>query len=144
MDQDRVIAEVATRNGVLLDRDDAVLVINTMLELHDHDHKARDEEFARRMDAFATRMEQLLEEAKTQAAGEIARRAIAELPRHAGQLVRQEHRKLFWQIAGLLVMAFVAGGTVFAGWQWFYGKPFLVACDATKPQGSQCWYQSRQ
>jgi Zn-dependent membrane protease YugP len=34
MDQAEVIAEIAKRNGVILDPDDPVLVINTMLDIH--------------------------------------------------------------------------------------------------------------
>ena len=42
MEQDRIIAEVAKRNGVLLNRDDPILQINTMLELHAADQQERD------------------------------------------------------------------------------------------------------
>jgi hypothetical protein len=89
------------------------------------------------------RIEQLLEEAKTQAAGEIARRALAELPRHAGQLVKTEHHKLVWRTAGLLLLMFIAGGTTLAAWQWLYGKPLLVSCDPRRAPDDQCYYQKK-
>jgi hypothetical protein len=44
VDQDRIIAEVAKRNGVLLHRDDPILQIQTMLDLHAAERQARDAE----------------------------------------------------------------------------------------------------
>jgi hypothetical protein len=46
MDEDRIIAEVARRNGVLLAPNDPIMQINTMLELHAADQQEREAKLA--------------------------------------------------------------------------------------------------
>jgi hypothetical protein len=80
MDEDRIIAEVAKRNGVLLNREDPILQINTMLELHAADHQEREERLAQRDTDLVARLSEVLDQAKAQAGGQLARNIARELP----------------------------------------------------------------
>jgi hypothetical protein len=106
MDEERIIAEVAKRNGVLLHRGDPVLQIHTMLDLHTADHQEREERLAQRDADLVVRLSEVLEQAKAQAGGRLAQTASAELPRAIDQLVLQRYRFLF---GGMLLAALLVG-----------------------------------
>ncbi len=129
MDEERIIAEVAKRNGVLLHRGDPVLQIHTMLDLHTADHQEREERLAQRDADLVARLSQVLEQAKAQAGGQLANTVAAELPRAIKLAVLQRFR--WWAVlgGGALVLAVAAG----FGAGWWLGSSTEVERYANLP-----------
>jgi hypothetical protein len=147
MDQDRIIAEVARRNGVLLTRDDPILQINTMLDLHAADHQEREARLAQRdadllaavkklatvlADKQALDVAELTKAAAAGAAEAITGEAVYSIDR----LVLQRYRRLVLLAALVLVLGIGAGLGV--GY-WLRGGAPTAQC-AAQNGGVACWY----
>jgi hypothetical protein len=116
MDHARIIAEVAQRNGVLLDRDDPILTVNTMLEMHAADQRERTDELAQRDADMLAAVKQVLDRAEKQAGGQLARTAAVELPGAVDRLVLIRFQ---WMVA-LIVLCGVAVAALGFGAGWFW------------------------
>ena len=140
MDGDRIISEVAKRHGILLDRDDPVLIINTMLELSERDRQEREAALAKRDADMVANLSVVLDRAEKQAGGQLASTAAAEMPR----AIRQLAARTFWQMSLLAAgggLALLLIG-VAAGW-WLHAPASELAC-ADQADGSRaCWMYTR-
>jgi hypothetical protein len=120
MDQDRVVAEVAKRHGVLLDRDDPILTISTMLEMHEQDRQERDAKIAQRDADLLAALSRVLERAEKDASGQLAATAAADLPAAIDRLVLEHLR---WIVVLVALGAVLIGVLGFgAGWFWRSSK----------------------
>jgi hypothetical protein len=138
MDEERIIAEVAKRNGVLLHRDDPILQIHTMLDLHTADHQEREAKSAERDEALRADMR------TTTAAIATATAAIESAARRplltSSQIKHDLLPALLTAFGGislalgalLLVLAFTAGMVV-QGW-----KAPTLTCQVERG-GLICW-----
>lgn len=114
MDRDRIIAEVAKRNGVLLTRDDPILLVSTMLELHAAEQSA----------GFTDKQVE-----------EIGRRLARGCEVWSGGMVQAAIRKHYAIMLAALLAAAAAGGGV----SWLaFGMPLHPVCAVTQAGGRLC------
>jgi hypothetical protein len=136
-DPKRIIAAVAERHGVLLDRDDPLLMMATVMDLHAQDHLEREDRREERDRQLLARMQEVVAEVRTQAArplltademvvvsGNITRRTLESLDAAVNRLVVQRFRWLLILAAVGLVVACAAS----AGVAWFVSRGPDVTC----------------
>jgi hypothetical protein len=116
MDEGRVIAEVAKRNGVLLAPNDPIMQISTMLDLHAEDHHERLAAMEERDLELLTGLSRVLERAEKHTGGALATKAAADLPKAVQALTIQMLRRtsLVAGAAGLGLLLVGLG----AGYWW--------------------------
>jgi hypothetical protein len=132
MDPERIIAEVAKRQGILLDRDDPVLSINTLLELHEQDRQEREDNLTQRDAELAAALSRVLDRAEKLAGGQLAATAAKQLPHAIDRMVLQ-HFRWWFAAAGVGMVAMLAVG-------WYAHTPAPVATCQADRGGVSCGY----
>lgn len=143
MDEERIIAEVARRNGVLLHRDDPILQIHTMLEMHAADHREREERLAQRDAAFLAELSQIRQPAAVFTDGQvdnIGHRLLGSCQMWSRSLVRTSLAKSWAVMAAVVLGALVIG--IGIGW-WLHMPPSELACGDQADGGRICWMYTR-
>ena len=122
MDEDRLIAEVAKRNGVLLHRDDPILIINTMLEMHAADQQERDAGIV----AALSQIRQPVPAGFTDGqVNDIGHRLLGACHMWSRNLMRPSLAKSWAVMAAVVLGAMLVGGVV----SWLaFGQPLDTQC----------------
>jgi hypothetical protein len=127
VDSGQLIAEVARRDGVLLDRNDPVLVVATALDVVMSEHRA----------ALAAAAKPIPESVLRQA-------VIQGIAAHAPHVVRALRLRTALAAAAIAASLMLVGAA--GGWLWFesqnaallaWGKATLAQCANTEP-GGEC------
>lgn len=138
MDEDRIIAEVAKRNGVLLTREDPILQISTMLALHAADHEERERRMVEQMAQLreAVEAKQLEAVMTDKQVAQLGRQVAASSNGAVRDLARAANRRSLALIVAAGVALFGAGGLVV----WLLTpKPPVLTCSDQRG-GIACGY----
>lgn len=131
MDHDRIIANIAKRNGVLLERHDPILLVSTMLDMHEADQMERDERIAAALSGI-NRPPPVLTD---QQVDDIGARLARGCDSWSAGLVKAANRRHY----GLLLASLFSTALVGALASWLaFGKPLHPDCAVTPSGGRLC------
>jgi hypothetical protein len=150
VDPKRIIAAVAEYHGVLLDRDDPLLMTSTVLGLHAQDHRDREDRLAERDRQLLAGMQAVLAQVRAEAArspitedqiDEIGKRVVWKCHAWANTTLERAHAlTLMWIGICFLVFGAACGG---AGW-YLASRPLSITVDHLQcenvPGGLFCGY----
>lgn len=139
MDRDRIIAEIATRNGVLLERHDPILLVSTMLDMHEADQRERDERIAAALSEINRPPAVLTDKQVDDIGARLARGAVTWI----GGMVQAANRRHYALMLAALLAAAIVGGVVtslgFGLHRWLTPAPPALTCQDDRG-GTVCFY----
>jgi len=149
MDKERVIAEIAKRQGILLHSDDPILSVSTMLDLFALDHEERERKLADRDDAILAEVRATRNAMEIVAGGnglsdpqvdKLGQRVAAACQSWAGNMVRATQHKSLSILAAIGVGgALLMFGAGYGVRWWTTPTPPVLSC-APDHGGVSCGY----
>jgi hypothetical protein len=121
MTEDCIIAEIAKRHGVLLDRHDPILLVSTMLDMHAADQQERDERIVSALSEANRPPPPVLTDDQVQA---IAKRTAQGAAAWAADTIKAAHRQHYVIMLATILAAVALGGV--STW-WAFGLPMVAA-----------------